>query len=105
MRARVLSSLDIGNCTALIPRGPHAMPQRPIAVSNIAKWCSVMAGSRSLAPWCELDAWLQYGLGDCCYPPESRGNLAAFPGENFFGGSPDQPVIPSCLWLLQDKGS
>src|SRR5258705_2967175 len=28
-----------------MPRGPHAMPQRPMAVSNIVKCWSVMAGS------------------------------------------------------------
>src|SRR5674476_1550961 len=46
MRARVLSSAPIGSCTALTPRGPQAMPQRPIAVSKIAKLHSVMAGSK-----------------------------------------------------------
>src|SRR5882762_9099218 len=45
MRARVLSSLPIGNCTALMPCGPQAMAQRPIAVSNMVKLWSVMAGS------------------------------------------------------------
>src|SRR5580704_14622850 len=72
MRPRVFSSLPIGNCTALMPRGPHAMPQRPIDVSNIAKECPVMAASYSVAPWCELDAGAEYGLGDCCFPPEFR---------------------------------
>jgi hypothetical protein len=34
----------------LMPRAPHTMPQRPIAVSNIAKQWSVMAGSESGRP-------------------------------------------------------
>src|SRR4051812_20057099 len=77
MRARVLSSLDIGSCTALMPRGPQAIPQRPIAVSNIAKRWSVMAGSKSYRPCLELDAGLESRLGNSCDPPEFRGNLAA----------------------------
>jgi hypothetical protein len=31
-----------------MPRSPQTMPQRPMDVSNIAKWCPVMAGSNSL---------------------------------------------------------
>ena len=50
MRVRVLSSLPIGSCTPVMPRPPHAMPQRPIAVSNIAKEWPVMAGSKSDRP-------------------------------------------------------
>ena len=52
--------------------GPHAMPQRPIAVSNSAKWCSVMAGSNSSAPCRELDAGVESRLGECCDPPGFR---------------------------------
>src|SRR5947209_8399444 len=82
MRARVLSSVDIGSCTALVPRSPHTMPQRPIAVSNTAKLWPVMAGSKSSRPGFltgrhELDVCLEFRLGKSCDPPEFRGNLSA----------------------------
>src|SRR5256885_16740578 len=81
MRARVLSSVDIGSCTALMPRSPHTVPQRPIAVSNIAKLWPVMAGSKSCNPDFlierhELDICLESRLGKSCDPPEFRRNLA-----------------------------
>src|SRR5437868_13584698 len=34
-----------------------------------------MAGSKSYCPDCELDAWPESRLGNCCYPPEFRGGL------------------------------
>ena len=41
-RARVSASRASGSCTPTTPRSPHAMPQRPIAVSKSAKPCAVM---------------------------------------------------------------
>src|SRR5258708_3773812 len=75
MRVRVLSSLDIGSCTALIPRSPQTMPQRPIAVSKIAKWWPVMLAPNPIAPCRELDPGMKSRLGNCCYPPGFRGIL------------------------------
>src|ERR1700730_2594622 len=49
MRLRVLSSLDIGSCTATMPRSPQAMPQLPIAVSNTVKLWPVIAAFTSCA--------------------------------------------------------
>src|ERR1700730_18183313 len=60
-----------------MPRAPHTMPQRPMAVSKIAKLCPVMAGSKSTAPWSELDAGSESRLGNCCDPPEFRGHFGA----------------------------
>src|SRR5580692_3968375 len=45
IRARVFSSLPIGSCRPLMPRGPHSIPQMPIGVSNRAKCWSVMVRS------------------------------------------------------------
>src|ERR1700722_5429090 len=94
MRARVLSSLDIGNWTALMPRGPQAMPQRPIAVSNIAKWCSVMAGSNWLTLTLGLhgvSSMLEWNLGleNVAIHPDSDGiwRRPAVPGF-------EPPVLP-----------
>ena len=42
-RARVSASRPSGNCTPRIPPGPHAMAQRPMAVSKTANSGAVMA--------------------------------------------------------------
>src|SRR6516225_3185981 len=50
IRAHVFSRLPIGSCTPLMPRGPHSIPQPPIAVSNRAKYWLLMVGSKTLCP-------------------------------------------------------
>ena len=71
MRVRILSSPPIGSCMPLMPRGPHAMPQRPIGVSNRAKCWSVMAWLQTLhAP--SYDLWMpNLGLEIVAIHPDS----------------------------------
>src|ERR1700722_11838133 len=85
MRARVLSSLPIGSCTPLIPRGPHSIPQGPIGVSNKVKCWLVMAGSDFARPMCNLE--LESRLGNCCDPPGFRGIFRAIPRFSSFRGA------------------
>src|SRR5215471_18832337 len=80
MRASVLSRLPIGSCTPLMPRGPHSMPQIPMAVSNSAKCWSVMVGSKIACPIYVLSRNL--GLEIVAIHPDSVNSAQRFHPRN-----------------------
>src|SRR5260370_23970343 len=106
MRARVVSSLELGSCTALIPRSTQTMPQRPIAVSNIAKWWPVMARLQILLPEIlNLMRGLNLGLEIVAIHPNS-GEFCAVPRKEL-GRAEDFPLSarrPGAAWETPRPG-